>query len=85
MITFKRTGTNLYAEVDTGSGVERPIFPFSFANGGNEASASVMTQHLRDRMFSKLQAIREEAYEQGWSEGRAKKRPKRTWFRGTWS
>ena len=43
----------------------------------NDTVSRVMRDHYTDRLFNLVQAIREEAYEEGYRNGRSKKRKKK--------
>lgn len=54
-------------------------FQFSF-NCGGEAYAGLLTKALRDALGDAVQAVRREAYEEGWRDAKAKT-AKRDYFR----
>ncbi len=80
MIEFKRTKNKVYVLVDSGTGVLRPISHFE-RTYDDEDEAEVMMRRYDEQLFDALQAIRQDAYDQGWKDAKAK-RGKRTWFRG---
>ena len=53
-------------------------------NMGDELKASFVAQAFNKQMWDKLSRIREEAYNDGWQQGRGHKVPKRTYFTGRW-
>lgn len=50
----------------------------------SEVVAALLRDKINELMRDKLKAIREEAYQQGWSDKASKKCAKRTWFSGLW-
>lgn len=79
MIEFKRSGTKLMIEVSTNLGAKYPMY----WNCNDEQYAMLLRDHVQEKMARKLEEIRREAYEQGWSDKR-KRKPKQTWFKGFW-
>lgn len=55
-------------------------FPFTF-NCGNSEYAGLLTGKMKTALFEEMQRIRREAYEQGWSDAKAK-RAKNDIFKG---
>ena len=71
MITFKRDGTKVVADVETGD-LEEPVMRFHWETG-RALFAGVLAQRLRDRIAAKIQEARRESYEEGYKDGRAKR------------
>jgi hypothetical protein len=79
MIEFKREGAVVKVHLDTGAGWTLwPKYECS-----DELYAILLRDRLANRVFSKLQSIREEAYSQGYADGRGKK-AKRSYHAGYW-
>ncbi len=49
---------------------------------GNEFDAKLMADNLQKKLKSELEQVRKEAYEQGWSDAKGK-RKKEDWFSGS--
>lgn len=84
MISFTRNDNQVIVKVEHG------IFPannsyFSLEiTQAFEYQAELLRRQLHNHLSSKLEAIRQEAYNQGWKDAKSKKVPKRTWFSGWW-
>lgn len=77
MIKIYRKKTYVFVEVDTNLDW---VVPFKWVQS-SELDAVLLERHLRDELYSRVEAIREEAYNQGWKDAKAK-RKKQTWFWG---
>jgi len=57
----------------------KSYFTFRFATS-QHYTAWLLATHLRERFEGLVKAIRQEEYEHGWRDAKAKKGSKRTWF-----
>jgi hypothetical protein len=57
------------------------VFTFSF-NCGAAVYAGLLTQHIKNEIWTHVKKLRAEAYEQGWADAKAK-RQKQTWFKSS--
>lgn len=79
MLSFTREGSKIRIKVDTSIGwnyTETIVC-------SDEPYAILLRDNLANHMFRELQRVREEAYKQGWDD-KQKRKPKRTWWPGTW-
>lgn len=76
MIVFKNEGAKVTAELKAANGW---IYYFTYATAGGNDHAFMLKESLSKKLCDTLQGIREEAYEQGWADAKAK-RKKCTWF-----
>ncbi len=84
MINIKRDGSIVKINVQTDLRHESggtSSYPFSF-NCGDTAYADLLERYLKDRLSSEMKKARQEAYEKGWREAKAKVK-KETWFNGS--
>jgi hypothetical protein len=81
-ISFKRNGVRVQVNVESLTGVEKSVFPFSYSCS-DEADAEIITRHFQRIMSESLTKIRTKEYERGFEDGKRKKR-KETWFSGWW-
>ena len=83
MIYFKRNGQNVEAELHFNTPTLGSRYCTVSINAGNPTNADFLTQAYKDRLFETLKGLREEAYNQGWKDAKAK-RTKSKWFKGVW-
>jgi hypothetical protein len=76
MIGIKREGTKVIIPLEYGP--LNSIYPFSF-DCGNEYYAELLKQHYYKKLTSLIEEVRQEEYNRGYKDGRAK-RGKNTWF-----
>lgn len=79
MIEFKRDGTKVKIWTDCGVS-DRSVFVTEI-ECGSEIYAILLRQKFADRLASRLEQIRHEAYTQGWKDAKAKD-AKKEWFPG---
>jgi hypothetical protein len=77
MITVKREGTNVRIAVSPG--ILNYIFYFDYQTG-SDVCAELMRERIEKRLNDSLRAIRQEAYLDGYKDGRGKK-GKKDWFK----
>ena len=82
MFDCRRDGTDVVVHVGTGALCPKSEWLFRL-DTTMEACAAVMADHLNDRMRRKLERMRKEAYDQGWKDGKSKKR-KRQYHSQVW-
>lgn len=82
MFNLRRDEDVVAIDVQTGHDANSGVFTLSFRAGTQWAAQLLMT-HMRDRMWSKLTDIRQEAYNRGWKDAKAH-RTKESWFSGRW-
>jgi hypothetical protein len=82
MISFERNVQELRVCVDSETGVERSVYVFT-CHFSNEATAAIVRDYLHEKLNGKLCLMREEAYNQGWKDAKAKK-AKTKWFSRWW-
>jgi len=70
--TESQACTNVYAEVDTGLSIKKPILCFNWSCD-SQYSAELLVRHLRKELSETLKQIRKNAYEKGLKDGRSKK------------
>jgi hypothetical protein len=80
MISFNRFGSRVKITIE--SGVLGNSFLFEH-NCGEEHFASLMSTAYNEHMNRKIRAIREQEYNKGWKDAKAKAK-KQTWFSGWW-
>jgi len=77
MITIERNKTEVLIKVKTSIG-----WTFDFGSiRHDEAYATFLERDISNKLFDTLQAIRQEAYNEGWSD-KSKKKIKKNWFKG---
>ena len=79
MIMFGRKGTRVEVHVDSGLDTDNPRYIFS-AEAASQETAELVKRQLQKHLGELVEAIREQAYDQGWADKREKKRAKRTEF-----
>lgn len=80
MIEFKREGTKVVITVE--SGVMN--YEFSFNHECNHDHFAVLMRDAYNKhMNEELRKVREQAYNKGWKDAKAKVK-KETWFSGRW-
>ena len=73
-ITFEKDDCFVIIKVDVGlRDVEKSVLPFQF-NCGMEFSASLLRSHLETRLGDMIERAHGIAYEQGYKDGRSKRR-----------
>lgn len=78
MINFKREGTVITAQVNSHLPIDLPVFLFQY-RAGSEHEAYLVREKLSYQYAKAIEIARQEAYEQGYADGRAK-RARKTWF-----
>ena len=78
MININKHGTTVKVSIETGL-IASSSDVLLYWECGNDVFAELLTNQLRKKLADRIQAIRQEEYEQGWKDAKAKKR-KRTWF-----
>lgn len=79
MIKVWKSGTQIKLEVDPGMS-DKSVMYF-YWNCGTEWYTELLRKQLDERLRASLQKIREDAYNDGWKDAKAKKM-RRTWFSG---
>jgi len=86
-ITFSTNGQKDCREVKvkvfTELPIEESLIPFSF-NAGDQYSAYLLAKYLQDQLEKAIENAHQLAYEQGWKDGKSKKR-KKTYFRNSFT
>lgn len=82
MISFKRIDNKVEVQVKHGVLFNDQYFTLNI-NETYAYQAELLTRQLNDQLQKKLEAIRKEAYEQGWKDAKAKS-AKKTWFSRWW-
>ena len=83
MLSFKREGTNVIVRIDfTTPDAGEFHIPLDWRHSGTDL-ASLRVDSLERQLRTKLSIIREEAYNKGWRDAKAKT-TKETWFSGWW-
>lgn len=82
MIEITRDQKEVVLKVETGLEPKANVFLFKW-NCNDECYATLLRDHMHERLNRKLAAIREEAYLQGWKDAKAKT-AKKTWFSRWW-
>jgi hypothetical protein len=80
MIKFHQHGTQVKVEIDPGINGSTMLL---YWQADKEMLAYLLRDKLQTELGDKLRAIREEAYEKGWKDAKAK-RAKSTWFARWW-
>lgn len=70
-------------KVTISPGIDNQVMVLCF-NTNDEWYATLLAKHLQDALWSKLRAIREEAYSNGWKDKASHKKQRATWFTGMW-
>lgn len=70
MLNIGSTNSVARLTVDVGLGLE--AVPFTF-DASTPLAAVLLCERVRDVLFEKLRTIRQEAYEQGWADAKAKR------------
>lgn len=83
LIEFQRDAETVRVKVESGAAGGGQVFAFLFSAGA-EWAANLLISHLRERMWNRLEAIRKEAYLQGWKDAKAHAK-KQTWFSSRWA
>lgn len=79
MFEFSRKESTINIKVDTSIG-----WHFNTTiNCNSEPYAVLLRQNFADKMYNELQRIRQEAYMDGWND-KQKRKPKKSWWTGTW-
>lgn len=71
--------TQVTAEIDTGLPVELHIITLR-TERSNQISSELLLRHLRNEYHNLIEDAHRKAYEQGFKDGRQRKK-KKTWFR----
>lgn len=79
MISISRYETKVKITVETGTSTGGDLWLYWECN--SELFAELLTNELREKLTERLQAIRQEEYNQGWKHAKAKK-AKQNWFAG---
>ena len=79
MIQITQEDTNVRLSIESNLGCNYIVR----YNCGDVYYSRLLRDHLQAKMYNKLEAIRREAYEEGWRD-KTKRKPKQTWFRGNW-
>ncbi len=79
MITFKRNGTKLQVNIESGLAPTSNVYNLSW-ECGDECYAALLRDHLDDKLGNLLEAIRRQEYERGFNDHK-KRQPKEEWFR----
>lgn len=82
MIQFTIDGKDLLVRIESELPPKENVYLLRW-NTADACYANLLGDHLRSKLNNKLRAIREEAYEQGWKDAKAK-RKKKDWFSGWW-
>lgn len=78
-LTECKQATEITVEIDTGLPVERSVWVAKL-NLGTQAAAYLMKKHLSNSFQGSIERAHRLAYQQGYKDGRGKKR-KKTYFR----
>jgi len=81
MITFSRTENQVNVKIE--SGIENRVFNLTI-ECGSIVYAELLDKHLTKMMRDKLEEIRNDAYNQGYDDKKAR-RPRGDWFPSNWS
>lgn len=81
MISFTREGSVVTAQIEANVGVDKRFFRFTVSLS-DDVYASMLRENFDHYLRDKVKSIREEEYEKGWADAKAK-RKKQTWF--AWS
>lgn len=77
MIKIEREGRTVTAKLSAAIG-----WTFHFTHTcSDDAYAAYVRQDVSSKIFDTIKRIRQEAYNQGWSD-KTKRKPKETWFSG---
>lgn len=60
------------------------IYNVQVKNCEDDAYAILLRARIEKDLSDKLEAIRREAYNEGWKDAKSKKVAKRTWFKSWW-
>jgi hypothetical protein len=77
MLTIKRQDNEIHIEIDTQVGWTIT----AKHSRSTTLDAILLHQHLQEKFWSRIKAIREEAYNKGWDDKQKRKR-KQDWFNG---
>jgi hypothetical protein len=84
MIEIVREGTKLVVKITVWiPTLGERVYPCTW-ECGTEEYAGFLADAISLRMGNKLQAIRQEAYNKGWKEAKAKKGGRYSWFSRAW-
>jgi len=78
ILNVARIGTAVKIEFHSELPIDNNVFPFRF-ECGTEWAASLLASKLRQSLYEEIRAIRENEYQRGYRDGRAK-RAKENWF-----
>jgi hypothetical protein len=83
MIEITRRGSTLVVKVTAAYPLTNTVFETTW-EAGAEWSASLLQNHLRTLMDTRIREIRQEEYERGWKDARSHKVKKNDWFSSSW-
>jgi hypothetical protein len=79
-ISFVRNGTSVQVKATIRVPGHNAVTYTTAIDLRDEYYAGFVVGALQEQMGEEMRKARQEAYEAGWKEGRAKKSPKETWF-----
>lgn len=79
MIKIWKNGTQIKLEVDPGMSDKKVMY--FYWECGTEWYSELLRKQLDERLWASLKKIREDAYNDGWKDAKAKKM-RQTWFSG---
>lgn len=81
MIQFRKLDNKVKVHISSNLGVD---YVTSIGCHDDDQFAMLLRDHLQTKMYDMLEEIRRQAYNDGWND-KQKRKPKQTWFRGSWS